>query len=145
MNRLAKRLERIARDVTAADEGMEYVVEGCLCSTEEDNYENGASGRIDTEWDVDIRGRYANVEECLKAVCEDLNFDWDASGWTYFDDGEITKPFMVNAENIEANDSDIEKWKVGKKRLWICDVRVHIVKRVDKDIDESDLPSFVSK
>ena len=39
MNRLAKRLERIARDVTAADEGMKFVIKGKVwCETWEDDF-----------------------------------------------------------------------------------------------------------
>ena len=147
MNRLAKRLERIARDVTAADEGMKFVIKGKVwCETWEDDYEQGQVFNSGTSWDTTVSGRFDTIEDLLKAVCTDVVADYDKNAWAYEvrEDGvRFSGSFgFYDEDNNKADNSDIELWKKGEKKLWVMDVDL-LVQKVGISVpDSSDLSGF---
>ncbi len=111
-----------------------FVVDWFSASTEEDSYKDGilpnSSGSSWGEGDMGFKsGYYRTIEDALKAVCEANYFDYDPDSWEYFEDGQFNGQFMVDVNNSEATDGDIEEWKKGRKRLWCCDISVHIKKQ----------------
>lgn len=58
--------------------------------------------------------------------------------WTAFD-GRLELTFLVNDDNIEADDRDIEQWKAGRKRLWAAHVSVRIVRVAVRSVSTSEI------
>jgi len=45
--------------------------------------------------------------------------------WAAFD-GRLTTNFLVDDNNYEADDRDIERWKVGQQKLWNAHISVDV-------------------
>lgn len=103
--------------------------------TTEDIFDQGEVGKTNIAWsseDNPIKGRFATIEDALKAVCEANCFDYVPANCLNFgkdmpeEAGRFDISVMVDADNCEATRSEIEEWKAGRKRLWACQVSVYL-------------------
>lgn len=110
-------------------------VKSYLAYTTEDVFDRGEVGATHCAWtsrDNPVSGRFATIEDALKAVCEANCFDYVPSNCLNFgrdmpeEAGRFDISVMVDDENAEATSSEIEAWKAGRKRLWACQVSVYL-------------------
>lgn len=82
---------------------------------------------------------YATVGEALAAVCMFNFLDYRKENWTNFgiecgEPGEYSRfetDTLVREDGAEASPSEIEDWKLGKKRLWSCHVSAYLEVRAE--------------
>lgn len=104
--------------------------------TTEDVFDQGEVGKTCCAWTSSnnpVDGRFDTIEDALKAVCKANCFDWIPANWLNWaydfpdEAGRFDLSVMVDADNAEeATPSEIEAWKAGRKRLWACQVTVHL-------------------
>lgn len=103
--------------------------------TTEDVFDQGEVGKTCCAWtssDNPVDGRFDTIEDALKAVCKANCFDWIPANWLNWaydfpdEAGRFDLSVMVDADNAEVTPSEIEAWKAGRKRLWACQVTVHL-------------------
>lgn len=111
--------------------------------TTEDVFERGEIGLTSYAWssiDNPIIGRFDTIEDALKAVCEANCFDYVPANCLNLGKGipeEVGRfdiSVMVNEDNCEATRSEIEEWKQGRKRLWNCQLSVHLGVCAERDL-----------
>ena len=97
-------------------------VDCVLCRTAEDSHVDGESLNQSRSWtdrdlQMDRTVGYATVGEALAAVCKSNCFDYKKENWENF--------------GVEASLSEIEDWKLGKKRLRNCRVSAYLEVRTE--------------
>ena len=111
--------------------------------TTEDVFDRGEIGLTCCAWssrDNPVSGRFATIEDALKAVCEANCFDYVPANCLNFgkdmpeEAGRFDISVMVDADNCEATKSEIEAWKQGRKRLWACQVSVYLGVCAERDL-----------
>lgn len=119
-------------------------VQSYVAETTEDVYEKGEVGNTYAMWsgkDIPVEGGYGSVQEALEALCRANCFTYKREWWTnrakeFGDDerGRFSCSWLVDNYNYEAGESDIEAWKRGEKRLWVCDINVWLEVRSTRDL-----------
>lgn len=107
---------------------MQYEINGCFKSIEEDIFAEGCqphSGRVAL---VEVRLRADTVEGLLKKFNNFLgNDDWSAIELDACDEpGRVDVSILENDEGEPATEWQIEAWKNGKQRLWAATYTAHI-------------------
>ena len=111
--------------------------------TTEDVFDEGEVGNTCVAWtssDNPVKGRFDTIEDALKAVCAANCFDYIPANWLNWakdwpdEAGRFDLSVMVDADNAEATPSEIEAWKAGRKRLWACQVSVHLGVCAERDL-----------
>lgn len=112
--------------------------------TEEDDYNKGVISN-GTSWEIEInhkKNSFSSIEDALEYICKWNDFKWDKKTWMWDEyNQEFIGDFLVNVNNSEANDREIERWKNGEQKLWACRISVKLAKRIDTEIEDSDIPS----
>lgn len=110
-----------------------FEISGCLKHAEEDVFADGCipPGSV-TAIDVTFQG--STAEECVKAFrdfvgpVDDGDVELDACE----EDGRVDVQIMETDDGIAADDDDVEEWKAGRLRLWLCTYTA-IVERVTRE------------
>lgn len=111
--------------------------------TTEDVFDRGEIGLTHCAWssmDNPVNGRFANIEDALKAVCEANCFDYVPANCLNLgkdmpeEAGRFYISVTVDADNCEATKSEIEAWKQGRKRLWSCQLSVYMGVCAERDL-----------
>lgn len=109
----------------------------------EDVFDRGEVGHTYLAWssrDVPVNGRFDTIEDALKAVCEANCFRFIPENCLNFgkemgeEVGRFDISVMVDVNNSEATPSEIEAWKHGRKRLWVCELIVHLGVCAERDL-----------
>ena len=119
-------------------------VDRVLCRTAEDSHVDGESPNRSRSWtdrdlQMDRTVGYATVGEALAAVCKSNCFDYRKENWKNFgvargEPGEYSRfeaDALVRDDGTEASPSEIEDWKLGKKRLRNCRVSARLEVRTE--------------
>ena len=131
----------------------EYVyVKSYFCESTEDDYEKGLIGCGCSYWDDRggsiCKKRFESIEDALRGVLEENGFKWTGmENWCnrFRDIGEESErgcfefSTLVDEDNCEAEDSQIEAWKRGKRPLWNCDVVVRLGVRVEREFTDEEI------
>ena len=123
-------------------------VKSYVAYTTEDIFDQGEVGDTCVAWtssDNPVSGRFATIEDALKAVCAANCFDWIPDNWLNWakewpeETGRFDLSVMVDANNAEATPSEIEAWKAGHKRLWACQVSVYLGVCAERDLTPEEI------
>ena len=123
-------------------------VRSYVAYTTEDVFNQDETGRTCVAWtsgDNPVKGRFAAIEDALKAVCAANYFGYRAANWYNFgrdmpdETGRFDFSVMVDADNSEATPSDIELWKAGRKRLWSCCLTVHLGVCAERELTQEEV------
>ena len=121
-----------------------FAIIHAYADTEEDKWEEGQIPNTGTWWDIEInqkKNSFSSIEDALEYVCNDQFYKWDKKNWMWDSENqEFIGDFLVDSESSEADDRDIEQWKQGRKRLWARRISVKLAKRIDTEIEDSDIP-----
>ena len=116
--------------------------------TTEDVFDRGEIGLTHCAWTSrgnPVNGRYDTIEDALKAVCDANCFDYLPANCLNFgkdmpeEAGRFDISVMVDADNCEATKSEIEAWKQGRKRMWVCQVSVNLGVCAERDLTPEEL------
>lgn len=109
----------------------------------EDIYAKGEVGKSYLVWDSKdnpVNGRFDTIENALKAVCEANCFKFVPENCFNFgkempeEVGRFEISVMVDTNNCEATKSEIEEWKHGRRRLWVCQLSVYLGVVAERDL-----------
>ena len=104
-------------------------------TTTEDVFDKGEIGNSLYAWDSKdnpVNGRFDSVADALAAVCYKNYFTNNPKWWTNWgkemgeETGRFSFSILVDANNCEASEGEIEKWKRGEMRLWNCTLNVYL-------------------
>ena len=120
----------------------EIYIKSFECETTEDDFICGEVGGMCSYWGSDTTMRikekdnhFKSVESALEYVCSEMNcFKFDKASWTNIgvdwsdelEAGRFDTDILVDNDNSEADESQIEKWKIGKMKLWNCHIIVNL-------------------
>ena len=145
IRKIAKRLVRSSRNFTADEnDNPYYFVMQCVeKQAEEDVYEEGVNGKT-SNFSMNITVSDRNLKKCAEKACNSIGIDFDIDNF-FIQDGFITMSKMENDDGEEASDPEIESWKKGETRLWLCDYIWSVTMRLDKELDENFIESELRK
>ena len=116
--------------------------------TTEDVFDRGEIGLTHCAWtsrDNPVNRRFDTIEDALKAVCDANCFDYLPANCLNVgkdmpeEAGRFDISVMVDADNCEATKSEIEAWKQGRERLWVCQVSVNLGVCAERDLTPEEL------
>lgn len=130
-------------------DGEKIYIRSWYAQSSEDSYEKGEIGG-GASWSARETcfgkwGPYDSPADAVKAVCEANCFAFGPGSWISVyeetgdeaDLGRFDGDVMVDAENSEADDSDLAAWREGKTRLWNCHLTVRLEVRRVRPLDPS--------
>lgn len=101
---------------------MQYEINGCIKSVEEDVFAHGCKPRTERDFLVEVRLRADSVEELIKKLNDFLGND-DPSAVELDaceEPGRIDVQMLENDNEYAATGRQIAAWKEGKERLWLA-------------------------
>lgn len=84
-------------------------------------------------WDAKELVEAETALDAVKKAFERLYFSFDPE-CTIFDDGCLFYSNMVDIDNIEATESEIEKWKNGELKLYSANSTIEVFELVKTQI-----------
>lgn len=107
-------------------------VNGCLKIWEEDVYAHGCTGNGSSAW-IDMKWKAETLADLVEHLNAFVGND-DPSSVLYDaceEEGRLDIQVMETDDGCAASSADIEAWKQGKRRLWLCDYSF-TVERVER-------------
>lgn len=104
-----------------------YRIKGYFQSSEEDSYADGcipSSGFSGYNKDINIQAE--TVSGIIEEVKKSFSVTDDALDLTFNEPERFDMQRIETADGDLASDSDIAKWKKGKKRLWLCNYSFYV-------------------
>jgi hypothetical protein len=113
-------------------------VNGLDKHAELDDYESGCLLDDSFNFNVDVKFTGSTVGEVIEEIKSFLGIDNDdcVSKNPCEDDGSrVDFQVMENEHGHPASTHDIERWKLGKMKLWLCDYTAYFTDVIIKSIN----------
>lgn len=116
---------------------------------EVDSYIDGCTGETVWGWDdndIPVKGIFDSVEDALKAIVRNNYFDyrgnrmsdWQAS--THSGMMVFHYSTLVDVNNAQASDYQIEEWKHGRQKLYLCSITAKLRIIRQREVTKDELP-----
>jgi hypothetical protein len=108
------------------------ILKRMVADTTVDTYEEGETDEFGTSWDMKFNKTFSGDnagKEILSFINDNIIYaypDYEAKDFIV-GESTIQTDMLVNAENSQAEKSEIEEWKKGKKKLWNAHYWIHLV------------------
>lgn len=123
-------------------DGFMWSIDGGELETAEDDYNEGIIGETYYSSVSNIKGRFYLLSETVKFISDRLYFRSisNVDAWVYLD-GTLQSDVLVDENNMEANESEIERWKKGDMVLYNCHVvfPISIVRYEEREPTEEEV------
>lgn len=116
--------------------GLRILAGKGLVTMYEHHYDVG-QGELVSEWDIDVRGTYSQMEDFIKAVQMQIDAPSDPKDCGIIDNRLFTN-FLGDEEALKADSSEIKEWENGDLQLYIVDVDIPVKLVTERDITEDD-------
>ena len=129
---------RIVADANSNDIPYSFVMECFEKHAEVDDYEHGILPDAESaNFGMNITVKGKTLRECVNKACDAIGADHPQSDDDIFiTDDTISISRTENDDAEEPAPQEVEDWKKGKARLWLCDYYWSVKMIVDKTLDE---------
>jgi hypothetical protein len=117
-----------------------YEIDGIYKRFEEDSYTEGCLSGTAGEFNIEATFKADTLEEVIKKASDFLGgFDMSEIQLSEDSIGSFSVSIMEDGDGVKATESELEQWKAGKKRLWLCDYDMDVYLVSEERVDLSDL------
>jgi hypothetical protein len=117
------------------------MLESILATSEEDNYNEGATGIIQIKMSERVMQMFDTPEQMFAYLYKQYGLSAAAKEYVAFEDSRLEYNRLEDAEGEEISPSDpaFQLWKKGKAKAWIAQYSIYVKHVTVEDISEKEL------